>query len=366
VLSSPHFIASRINVRFHFLGIQMKKSLVAVALFGAFAAQAQAQSSVQIYGTVDAGVKKSTGSTAEVGSRANNRLGFKGTEDLGNGLKAIFQLEMRFSPDTGTTEGAGTRPLFQGQSTVGLQSDAFGTVRLGRALTAAQESILAFEPWNGISSNAGFNNSHMQQAGYNGDPLNFGGSVDSVGDTGSKNRWANAVFYNSPVFAGFQANATVASRENNAAVPLRVTTVTPYSLSATYNNAMFGAVAAYERNAVEDKFWSVGGSVVPMPNLKLMANYSRQDKNVAINDQTDSWLVGANYTMGPGKFLAGYGQKDPDGQLKTKQVSLGYEYSLSKRTYVYADVSNRKTPVTAAPSTDASVTFYGAGVSHSF
>jgi predicted porin len=334
----------------------MKKSLVAIALFGAFAAQAQAQSAVVIYGTVDAGVKKSTGSTTEVGSRANNRIGFKGAEDLGNGLKAIFQLEMRFAPDTGMTEGNGTRPLFQGQSTVGVQSNAFGTVRLGRALTAAQESILAFEPWNGIASTAGFNNSSMQQADYNSDPLQFGGTSTS------KNRFANAVFYNSPVFSGFQANATVASRENGIAA----TQVTPYSLSATYNNAMFGAVAAYERNAVEDKFWSVGGSVVPMPNLKLMANYSRQDKNVAVNDQTDSWLVGANYTMGPGKFLAGYGQKDPDGQLKTKQVSLGYEYSLSKRTYVYADVSNRKTPVATAPSTDASVTFYGAGVNHSF
>jgi predicted porin len=341
----------------------MKKSLVAIALFGAFAAQAQAQSAVVIYGTVDAGVSKSTGSTAEVGNRANNRLGFKGTEDLGNGLKAIFQLEMRFAPDTGKTEGNGTRPLFQGQSTVGVQSNAFGTVRLGRALTAAQESILAFEPWNGISSKAGFNNSAMQQAGYNGDPLNFGGSVDANGDTGSKNRWANAVFYNSPVFSGFQANATVASRENSSTA---ATVVTPYSLSATYNNAMFGAVAAYERNAVEDKFWSVGGSVIAMPNLKLMANYSRQDQNVAVNDQTDSWLVGANYTMGPGKFLAGYGQKDPDGQLKTKQVSLGYEYSLSKRTYVYADVSNRKAPTKATPTVDTSVTFYGVGVNHSF
>jgi predicted porin len=335
----------------------MKKSLVAIALFGAFAAQAQAQSAVVIYGTVDAGVSKSTGSTAEVGNRANNRLGFKGTEDLGNGLKAIFQLEMRFSPDTGMTEKSGSRPLFQGQSTVGVQSDAFGTVRLGRALTAAQESILAFEPWNGISSKAGFNTKDMQQAGYGSDPLKFGG-VET-----SDNRFANAVFYNSPVFSGFQANATVASRENSSTA---ATVVTPYSLSATYNNAMFGAVAAYERNAVEDKFWSVGGSVVPMPNLKLMANYSRKDQNVAVNDQTDSWLVGANYTMGPGKFLAGYGQKDPDGQLKTKQVSLGYEYSLSKRTYVYADVSNKKIPLVVTPSQDQSITSYGVGVNHSF
>ena len=68
----------------------MKKSLVALALFGAFAATAQAQSSVQIYGTIDAGLGKATGSSTAVTKRDNNKLGFKGTEDLGNGLKAIF------------------------------------------------------------------------------------------------------------------------------------------------------------------------------------------------------------------------------------------------------------------------------------
>ena len=74
----------------------MKKSLVALALFGAFAATAQAQSSVQIYGTVDAGLGKATDGTTAVTKRDNNKLGFKGTEDLGNGLKAIFQLEIRY------------------------------------------------------------------------------------------------------------------------------------------------------------------------------------------------------------------------------------------------------------------------------
>jgi predicted porin len=370
VLTASHFIASRITVRFHLLGIH--------------AAQAQAQSSVVIYGTVDAGVSKATGSTAEVGSRANNRIGFKGAEDLGNGLKAIFQLEMRFASDTGITEGAGTRPLFQGQSTVGVQSAAFGTVRLGRALTATQESLLAFEPWNGIASKAGFNNTGMQLAGYSSDPYRLGTSdVTGDKDQSSKNRFANAVFYNSPVFSGFQANATVGSREaqntigHNASSTTAIDTPAfaaadakvPYSLSGTYNNAMFAAMAAYERNAVDEKFWSVAGSVVPMANLKLMANYSHQDQGSTIaggNDKTKAWLVGANYTMGPGKFLAGYGQKDPDFALKTKQVSLGYEYSLSKRTYVYADISNKKAPAVATSTNDTSVTFYGAGVNHSF
>ena len=120
----------------------MKKSLLALALLGAFAGVAQAQTAVQIYGTVDAGIIKRTDQTLAIGKRANNTLGFKGTEELGNGLKALFQLEIRYEPDTGThREGAGgvQRPLFQGQSRVGLQGD-FGMVRLGRGLTAFQES----------------------------------------------------------------------------------------------------------------------------------------------------------------------------------------------------------------------------------
>jgi predicted porin len=352
----------------------MKKSLVAIALFGAFAAQAQAQSAVVIYGTLDAGVTKATGSTTAIGARDNNKLGFMGTEDLGNGLKALFQLEMRYSPDTGTLEANGARPLFQGQSRVGLQG-AFGTVRLGRGLTALQESSTRFEPWSGIPSAAGFQ-TDLMVAGYTSDP--FG----AVGN--SRNRFANAVFYNTPVFSGFQANATVGTKEaNNSAVSTdsghvyaanQTPFAVPYSLSATYDNGPFGAMAAYERNANETKLWSVAGSFKPMEPLKLMASYQQQDQDksdtIAIqNGKTKAWVLGANYTMGPGKFLAGYGQKDPDFNVKTKQVSLGYEYSLSKRTYVYVDASNKKQPATSfvtGATQGTSVTSYGVGVHHNF
>ena len=82
----------------------MKKSTLALALLGAIAGVAQAQTAVQIYGTVDAGITKQTNQTLNIGKRANNTLGFKGTEELGNGLKALFQLEIRYEPDTGALE----------------------------------------------------------------------------------------------------------------------------------------------------------------------------------------------------------------------------------------------------------------------
>ena len=348
----------------------MKKSLLALALLGAFAGVANAQSAVQIYGNLDAGMTKQSDQTLAIGKRANNTLGFKGTEDLGNGLKALFQLEIRYEPDTGTVE-AGSRPLFQGQSRVGLQGD-FGMVRLGRGLTAFQESASAFEPWHGVPSRVGFY-TDLAVAGYTSDPLSAAGN--------SGNRFSNALFYNSPEFSGFQINTTVATKEANgstvaivgrgtAALPqyglAAQASANPYSVSATYKNGPVAAMLAAERNAVETRLWSIAASIYATPELKLMASYQRQnqDHTLAINPLTKAWVLGANYTMGPGKFLAGYGQKTPDGAVKTKQMSLGYEYSLSKRTYVYVDASQKKNAFPVV--TPATINTYAVGVNHAF
>ncbi|MDL2357937.1 MAG: porin [Pseudomonadota bacterium] len=340
----------------------MKQTLLAIALLGAFGA-ATAQSSVTVYGTLDAGLIKKTDTTLAIGKRDNNKLGFKGVEDLGNGLKALFQLEIRYEPDTGTVE-SNSRPLFQGQSRVGLQG-GFGMVRLGRGTTALMDSIDAFEPWNGVPSVAGFK-TDLTVAGYSSDPLSPAGN--------SGNRFSNALFYTTPEMAGFQLNATVGTKEANGGPALTgrgtalapqysagaEASANPFSLSATYKNGPFAALGAYERNAIETKIWAAGGSIMVMPELKLMATYSRQDRDhsAALNPQTKAWVAGANYTMGSGKLLAGYGQKSPDGAVKVKEASLGYEYNLSKRTYVYADVSDKKAAT--------SVKFYSVGVHHNF
>lgn len=348
----------------------MKKSLLALALLGAFAGVAQAQSAVQIYGSVDAGLVKRSNATLAIGKRNSNTLGFKGTEELGNGLKALFQLEIRYEPDTGTLESV-TRPLFQGQSRVGLQGD-FGMVRLGRGLTAFQESSSAFEPFHGIPSPVGFQ-TDLTVAGYTSDPLGTAGN--------STNRFSNALFYNSPEFSGFQVNATVATKEalGGPAVVGRGTlalpqyaanaeaSANPFSISTTYKNGPVGAMLAFERNAIETKLWSIAGSILATPELKLMASYTRQDRDhtAIIDPKTKAWILGANYTMGPGKILAGYGQKSPDGLVKQKQLSLGYEYSLSKRTYLYVDASRRNNPATPTVSSNK-INTYDVGMNHSF
>jgi len=368
----------------------MKKSLLAAALLGAFAGVAQAQTAVQIYGNIDAGVSKTTDQTLAIGKRAANTLGFKGTEDLGNGLKALFQLEIRYEPDTGTVEN-NTRPLFQGQSRVGLQGD-FGMVRLGRGLTPFQEIVGSFEPWHGLPTPVGFY-TDISVAGFNTEPLASG--TNAFGAGGNNNRISNAVFYNSPVVSGFQVNASWASKEASGS-STAITGVgpgttsyaagaqasaNPISVAATYNNGPAAAMIAYERNAIESKVWSVAGSFSVTPELKLMATYSRQNQ-----EHTNSYRptikgaeIGATYAVGPGKLLAGFGMKQQEENFRqhdlfTRQFSLGYEYSLSKRTYLYIDASRKKDvfSFSTQPANYGQVTSgvsrntYDVGLNHSF
>ncbi|MYN27622.1 porin [Duganella levis] len=354
----------------------MKKTLVALALSGVLmgvTSGAYAQSSVSIYGTLDAGMSRRTDTdVTAVGKRDNNKLGFRGVEDLGNGLKALFQLEIRYEPDTGVIENT-VRPLFQGQSRVGLQGD-FGTLRFGRALTAFQETSTAFEPWSGMPAVAGYQ-TDLQVAGYTSDPMSVAGN--------SLNRFSNAVFYNTPVIGNiFQLNVTVASREaNNNPIIIGRGTATapqfpansmaakyPYSVSATVTQGPFAAYGAYERNAVATKLWSVGASFKPINDLKLMATYQRQDQDYSlpINPITKAWMIGANYNIGLGLVRAGIGRKTPDNALnvptiaKTKQFSLGYDYNLSPRTYLYVDGTRRKATATTT------FNFYSVGIHHNF
>jgi predicted porin len=353
---------------------------MAVALLGGFASVAQAQTAVQIYGNIDAGFLKQTDKTLAIGKRASNTLGFKGTEDLGNGLKALFQIEMRYEPDTGTVEN-NARPLFQGQSRVGLSGD-FGMVRLGRGLTPYQEVIGSFEPWHGLPSPIGFY-TDISISGFNSAPLDVGSSPTGAG--ANNNRISNAIFYNSPVVSGFQVNASWATKEGNAGGAIVTgigpgaasyaagaeASANPFSVAGTYNNGPAAAMLGYERNAVESKVWSAAGSFSVNPELKLMGTYTHKndDHTNTLRPITRSWLVGATYAVGPGKVLAGYGQKHIEDAAKTKQLSLGYEYSLSKRTYLYVDASRKKDIVNVTTGNLAAtptVNAYDVGVNHSF
>jgi predicted porin len=262
-------------------------------------------------------------------------------------------------------------------------------IRLGRGLTPFQEVVGSFEPWHGLPSQAGFY-TDISIAGFNSTPLDLGSNGTSTGQ--SNNRFSNAIFYNSPVLSGFQVNAAWASKEapggtltgigqgaasytavNNVAPEA---TVNPFSVAATYNNGPAAAMLAYERNAVESKVWSIAGSFAVTPELKLMGTYSRQSQEHT-NTQRPTIkgaVLGATYAMGPGKVLAGFGIKQQEENVRlhdlfTRQYSLGYEYSLSKRTYVYIDASRKKNIVSQSTGNLAAtptVNHFDVGVNHSF
>ncbi len=325
----------------------MKTPLFAMTLAAACASAAQAQTNITLYGAVDAGLVKRTGADMTIGKRDANTLGFKGSEDLGAGLKALVHLEIRYEPDTGTNESV-VRPLFQGQSRVGL-AGAFGTLRLGRGTTAYMEALTAFEPFHGIPSPAGFY-TDVAVSGYTTQPLDASGN--------SFNRISNAIWYTTPEWRGFQLNATVASKESNGGPQIvgRGTTAAPqygpnapasanpYSISATYKKGAVGAMIGVERNGIESQVWSIGAFYKPITALKVMAIYGRQDRGhtLAANEMTNAWVLGANYTLAGGTVLLGYGRKNPDNVTGTRQMSIGYEYPLSKRTFIYADASEKR------------------------
>jgi len=127
----------------------MKKSLLALAILSSFTGVAMAQSSVTIYGVVDTGlVWENAGSgksfRIDSGNQSGSRVGFKGTEDLGGGLKANFVLEAGFQNDTGAQATAGV--LFNRQSYVSLAGD-FGEVKMGRIQTMVYSNAAVFDPF---------------------------------------------------------------------------------------------------------------------------------------------------------------------------------------------------------------------------
>lgn len=341
----------------------MKKSLLALAVLGAFAGAASAQTSnVTVYGKVDLGLTKTNGSTTAMNNGDNSRLGFKGTEDLGGGLKANFQLEQRFDADTGTNEGGG-RPLFQGRSWVGL-SGGFGAIRFGRDLTPKQAYAGNFDPW-GADRNRGAFDPDLMDAGYTSEP----GNAASAG-----NRFSNAVYYTSPTFAGFKFDAAVATKESygntngNGVSGTSITPrVVPFSFAGGYDNGPISAMAAYERNSTDTKIWQLGAGY-NFGVAKLMATFAKTDKGSLATDigaDAKAWTISTIAQVGPGRLLAAYGQAKFDvSDSKYKKGAVGYEYPLSKRTFLYTDYIWKKgNAVTSSTGSSNTVDF---GIDHSF
>lgn len=305
---------------------QIGMRAVIAALAAAAAGYASAQSNVTIYGNIDLGLVKESGTSTRLDRGDFNRLGFKGTEDLGGGLNALFNVQMRFNPDTGAQE----KPtLFQGETTVGLASNSLGKLRIGRALTPFWAAKWAFEPWwdTQFMGSVGA----YQNGSYSSDPTNALGFANF-------SRIPNGVFYDSPNFGGF--NFRVASEVEKAAGA----TARTMSFATNYSNGPLAAAISYEKNNLKDDILFLGASY-QLSALTLMGSYGRVQL-LGAPKKENNYTLAAAYALGADTVRAGYGRTNDVGgtTLGTSQnkISVGYNHPLSKRTNVYADLYREK------------------------
>ena len=291
----------------------MKKSLIALAVAGAFAAPAfAATSNVDIYGKLHVSVNfvdDQPVGTSDVGISSNaSRIGFKGSEDLGGGLSAIWQIESTVALD----ESGGN--LATRNSFIGLKG-GFGTVLAGRhdtPLKIVGRSIDLFGDTMGDSRNV----------------LN-----DPTGGEGRPN---NVAMYMSPSFSGVEFAAAYITDDAAANDDTEM-----YSLNLTYKNGplYLGAGFLDGDGSSVDKMWRLGAGFT-MGDLKFVAQYDKRDALAGGND-SDGWMLGAAYTMGNIVLKANYVERDIDNTGNDpQQWTVGADYNLSKRTSLYALYAN--------------------------
>lgn len=335
----------------------MKKTLIALAAVAATGA-AFAQSSVTLDGVVDLGVVKPivgvTSAATTNGARLDatngaSQIRFRGTEDLGGGLKANFILAQRLSLESGGNDGtANGRPTFQGESTVGL-SGAFGSVKLGRALTALQGPINATDPWGTYQQGS----TAVLAAGYTTDPAN---NTDTAGLGRT-----DAIHYSSPNFSGFSASVGLGFKQQ--ANPVTPQAKGLVSLYTSYAAGPLVVGVGYEQNRSDDEITFIHG-IYDFGVVRLGAGVSTIDTAAATGVDRNAFNIMAIVPLGAFTIKAGYGvsENDATSVKLNKKLGLGVDYALSKRTRLYASYGNDKGAGTKA----GLRTGYDFGVAHTF
>ena len=345
----------------------MKKTLIALAALGAMAGVAHAQSSVTLYGVADvflgqtssktttAGVevKQPSQTVIDSGGLNGSRWGLRGSEDLGGGLKAVFQLESGFDISTGAnTQGA----LFGRQAFVGL-GGGFGTVSLGRQYTA-------YDTLRGATNNV-FDSTFAATGGA---------WANGVADY--SNRVNNSISYASPSFGGFSGQV-VASVGENKLTGLSATK--NHSLHLKYANgpllvgfahqtennrnaAVVGPPAVAANNSADRKYNMVAASydfgvAALQTGFNVAKQGSRDDKE---------FQLGVSVPFGAASIAVGAARSKSElGGVSTTGTGFGAAavYNLSKRTSVYAGLNANKAE---AGTTKTQTSLAAVGVRHLF
>lgn len=356
----------------------MKKSLIALAVL-ATAGVASAQSSVTLFGIVDATLAVGNGSIADRTQLTNSgynssRLGFRGTEDLGGGMSASFWLEAGLNNDNGTGGSNNTNNQASGavanggglnfnrRSTVSL-AGGFGEIRLGRDYTPQFWNLTVFDPFgtNGVGSTQ---------------------TLGSIITGQTAVRASNSIGYFLPGKLGGLYGQVQYYMGENASNATNATTAvnisddgTGYGLRIGYAAGPLNIALATSKTTfrLADVNQSNLGAQYDFGMAKLMAHMS---KDSAGNVDATGYLVGALIPVGAGEIRLAYSQHEAEAGAanpSSTKIAVGYVHNLSKRTALYTTFANVKNKGGAAAALNGSVTApnstskgYDFGVRHSF
>lgn len=347
-------------------------TLAALAVTGLLATGAvQAQSSVQLYGLVDLSVGQfQNAGSAKVkrldsGNMSTSFFGFKGSEDLGGGLKAGFTLESFLLADSG---GAGRVPgvdAFWARNANVSLSGGFGTLKLGRMGPPMFVSSLLF---NSYGDSFGYSPTIRQY--YNFPHGAQSNNAALVGDSG----WNNGIGYSTPGMGGLSANLLVAAGEGAATArgpnigANLVYAAGPLALTLAWQKVeaqgtLGRGISAFPGFSSQDAV-QFGGSY-DLKFAKFFVQYGSIETKATAKVETKIINVSATIPMGPGAIQAAYGSSETTtagvaGKPESEMLTLGYGYKLSKRTDLYALYMSDKYTGKSSGTTLA------AGVRHTF
>jgi predicted porin len=339
----------------------MKKTLVALAALAA-AGAASAQSTVTLYGVADVWLGSTKTETLTGGNLTGTRLtkldsggyngsrfGFRGTEDLGGGLKANFVLEQGIDVDSGGFASNSAGKQFGRQAYVGF-SGGFGEVRLGRQTTA-------YDTLRG-ATNHSFDTSFAVT-----------NSVWGKGIADFTSRFDNQIAYISPNFSGFSGALTYALGENKDTVPGGTDTTAVHLKYAASPLLVGVAYQKEERINTGDRTHTLLAGSYDFGMAKVTAGFNRAKQDMAGKD--NEYQLGVDFPVAPNARIAlGYAyakKKNAAGASlgKTDGYSLTGYYDLSKRTRLYAGLRNYQDKNAAGVKIEKG-NLYAVGVRHSF
>lgn len=321
-------------------------------------ASAMAQSTVTIYGIVDAGVSYKDAGAGKVwgldsGMNSDSRLGFKGSENLDGGMKANFNLEMGFKLDSGVADST----LFARTAWVGLASEDFGSVELGRHKSLTYIYGSQIDPFmDGL-----LGKTHLMFK--------------------INNRRDNSVTYISNNVNGFSAAAQYGFGEKVGTMAANRVA----SVAGAYANGPLLANIVWDQVKDANGNKAVGGQIIlagvsydlgrDFYGIKLNAMYEEITGSTSLLNLAETkeqlYVLGGTIKDGASTYIASYtsSKMKTRGDANSNRVAFGYTYDLSKRTNLYtsvARVQNDKTVKTLADVNGATARLFNVGIRHKF